>query len=102
MAIESTPITKEVVVEQRTRLMIINTPRGPSSGYNIEFHRERNEIVDDVVEHTSNDPTVVRNFLDIVPETYECEDGTVIGPAHIAEYLKVKGDEWFMKDNPTK
>lgn len=100
MAIESAPVTKEVVIEQRTREITIRTPR--DSEPTVEFHRERNEIVDDVVEHTSNDPAVILSYSEVPEDLFTCDDGTKIGKQHVAQFLKFTGDTQFLIANPPK
>lgn len=100
MAIESSPVTKEVTIEQRTRMIVIQTPRDKEPS--VEFHRERNEIVGGEVDHASNDPSVTRLYSELPKELHTCQDGTKIGKQHVAEYIKVTGDELFLIDNPPK
>lgn len=77
-------------------MIVIHTPRDVEPS--VEFHRERNEIVEDNVEHSENDPIVMRRYSELPSDTYTCKDGTKIAKQHVAEFLKVTGDALFLKD----
>lgn len=98
MALTSEEKTQSVIVKHRTRLITIDTASGVIPV--VVFHRERNEIIGGLVVRHENDPSVTRLYSDIVNECHICADGTLLTSAHVAEFLKVKGDAFALQDNP--
>jgi len=75
----------------RTRLVVIDTPRGEDP--TIQFHRQRAVVVDG---QAFVRPTgiVTRRFSAVAKETVTLADGRTLSAADIAEAISLFGDAW--------
>ena len=96
MAITLPSKTVEIVPQERTRLIEIESPYGvvPS----LRAHRELIEVAGGEIVSRSNVAEVKRSLSQVANQTHTCQDGTVIKIAHLAECLPAWIDAWATED----